>query len=137
MSKDLELDVALRALIAGLSFGDQSEVLTALAARGHVLTQSTLSRKLKQLGVQKQGGRYVLPGAERMPLISVVRVPPNLLVLKTDPGFANALAARLDAQPIPGQAGTLAGDDTIFLAIEPAQLELAYATLQRLARAKP
>ncbi len=131
MNKELELDVLLRALLSEQHFSDQAELLTALAARGQGLTQSTLSRKLKQLGVQKQNGRYVLPALEAIPLISVSRVPPNLLVLKTEPGFASAVAARLDSQPIPGQAGTLAGDDTVFLAIDPVHFELAFATLQR------
>lgn len=47
----------------------------------------------------------------------MIAAPPNLVVLRTRPGFANAVAAVLDHQPLPGQAGTIAGDDTVFVAL--------------------
>lgn len=43
-------------------------------------------------------------------------------MLRTAPGFAGALAVRLDANPLPGQAGTIAGDDTVFVAVQAALL---------------
>lgn len=127
----MPLDADLQILLANELIADQSELLAALAARGHVLTQSTLSRKLKVLGYQKQGGRYTQPGVPGFTLVSVTSVLPNLLVLRTAPGFAGALAVRLDAHPLPGQAGTIAGDDTIFVAVQVAQLPEA----ERVARA--
>jgi transcriptional regulator of arginine metabolism len=126
----MALDTDLKLLLADERISDQSELLAALAARGHVLTQSTLSRKLKILGYQKQAGRYTQPGVPGFKLVSVTLVTPNLLVLRTAPGFAGALAVRLDANPLPGQAGTIAGDDTVFVAV---QMELLPAA-ERVAR---
>ena len=114
----MSLDADLKSLLANELITDQSELLAALAARGHVLTQSTLSRKLKGLGYQKQDGRYTQPGIPGFKLVSANLVAPNLLVLRTAPGFAGALAVRLDANPLPGQAGTIAGDDTVFVAVQ-------------------
>ena len=127
----MPLDADLKTLLANELIADQSELLAALAARGHVLTQSTLSRKLKGLGYQKQDGRYTQPGVPGFKLVSVTLVAPNLLVLRTAPGFAGALAVRLDANPLPGQAGTIAGDDTVFVAVQVEQLQVA----ERVARA--
>ncbi len=127
----MPLDADLQILLANELIADQSELLAALAARGHVLTQSTLSRKLKVLGYQKQDGRYTQPGVPGFKLVSVTPVAPNLLVLRTAPGFAGALAVRLDAHPLPGQAGTVAGDDTVFVAVQPELLTSA----ERVARA--
>ena len=121
----MPLDADLKILLANESIADQSELLAALAARGHVLTQSTLSRKLKGLGYQKQDGHYTQPGIPGFKLVSVTLVAPNLLVLRTAPGFAGALAVRLDANPLPGQAGTIAGDDTVFVAVQAALLPAA------------
>ncbi len=126
----MPLDADLQTLLADELIADQTELLAALAARGHVLTQSTLSRKLKNLGYQKQGGRYMQPGVAGFKLVSVTLVAPNLLVLRTAPGFAGALAVRLDANPLPGQAGTIAGDDTVFVAVQAASL----STAERVAR---
>ena len=118
----MPLDADLKTLLANELIADQSELLAALAARGHALTQSTLSRKLKSLGYHKQDGRYTQPSVPGFKLVSVTLVAPNLLVLRTAPGFAGALAVRLDANPLPGQAGTIAGDDTVFVAVQAALL---------------
>ena len=126
----MPIDADLQTLLANELIADQSELLAALAARGHVLTQSTLSRRLKVLGYLKQDGRYTQPGVPGFKLVSVTLVAPNLLVLRTAPGFAGALAVRLDAHPLPGQAGTVAGDDTVFVAVQP---ELV-AAAERVAR---
>jgi len=58
-------------------------------------------------------------GIQKLPAATVVEVPPNLLVLRTAPGFAQALGLSLDEDPVPGQMGTLAGDDTVFVAVLP------------------
>ena len=121
----MPLDADLKTLLANELIADQSELLAALAARGHVLTQSTLSRKLKGLGYHKQDGRYTQPSVPGFKLVSVTLVAPNLLVLRTAPGFAGALAVRLDANPLPGQAGTIAGDDTVFVAVQTELLPVA------------
>jgi transcriptional regulator of arginine metabolism len=126
------LDADLRQLLDNEAIGEQAELLRRLTARGHTLTQPTLSRQLKRLGYAKRDGVWQPPEqTESLPVRRLAIAPPNLLVLKTDPGFANALAARLDATPLPGQVGTLAGDDTVFVAVLPADLEAAMGRLRR------
>jgi transcriptional regulator of arginine metabolism len=126
------LDADLRPLLEQEAIGEQAELLRRLTARGHALTQPTLSRHLKRLGYVKQDGVWCAPvNRETLALRRVGIAPPNLLVLKTDPGFANALAARLDDAPLPGQIGTLAGDDTVFVAVLPEELETAVSRLRQ------
>jgi transcriptional regulator of arginine metabolism len=118
-----------------------------LEAQGVEVAQATLSRDLRDLGVVKGPGGYVLPGgpgvrAERAdPLKECQRaVKAHLLeadaagtvaVLKTAPGHAGALSVALDDAKLPGVVGVLAGDDTIFLACRsPRQAEGALRRLR-------
>jgi transcriptional regulator of arginine metabolism len=68
------------------------------------------------------------------PRYTLRKVPPCLLVLKTNPGFAQAMALALDGADLPSLAGTIAGDDTIFAAPTDAALldRLEGEILQRL-----
>ena len=120
----MELDALILQALEASPVTDQGDLLARLAAQGLALTQSTLSRRLKRLGVQKVQGRYrrVEATAQALPEVTVLEAPPNLLVLRTAPGFAQALGLSLDADPVPGQMGTLAGDDTVFLAVLPERL---------------
>jgi transcriptional regulator of arginine metabolism len=63
--------------------------------------------------------------------VTITEAPPNLLVLRTAPGFAQALGLSVDADAIPGQMGTLAGDDTVFVAVLPERLADVKAHLLR------
>ena len=103
---------------------DQHELLRQLKILGHELTQSSISRKLKQLGISKMHGRYqraqLMMNKERE--ISFVFVAPNLLVIRTFPGHAGVVAAKIDQQLVenpqyPEVIGSIAGDDTIFVAV--------------------
>jgi transcriptional regulator of arginine metabolism len=123
----MTMDQQLELLIAKQSIGDQNELLAQLHALGFDLTQSTLSRKLRQLGIEKRDGRYRLRRQQQFNLTSVTCVLPNILVLRTLPGFANAVAVWLDKTPLPGQAGTIAGDDTVFIAVHAEYLSQAEA----------
>jgi transcriptional regulator of arginine metabolism len=125
MSDDHQLTDAILAFLAKSSASDQRSLLAHLMQKGFALTQSTLSRRLKLLGIEKRNGVYVRAQANAMRVLQVLPVAPNLLVLKTEPGFAQALAARLDREALPGQAGTVAGDDTVFVAVQAAQLSSA------------
>jgi transcriptional regulator of arginine metabolism len=87
-------------------------------------TQVTLSRDIRELGLLKtpQGYRQVeaAPGGRSFETVAVeflqdARVAQNLLVLRTSPGNANALAVALDKLEWPEVVGTLAGDDTILV----------------------
>ncbi len=86
-------------------------------------TQVTLSRDIRNLGLVKTPNGYqqlsATPGpklaAVAAELLRDIRQAQNLIVLKTAPGNANALAVALDREDLPEVTGTLAGDDTILV----------------------
>jgi transcriptional regulator of arginine metabolism len=93
-------------------------------AYGIQTTQVTLSRDVRELGLLKthEGYQQVNPVVAGPNLANVVsellrdaRVAQNLIVLKTSPGNANALAVALDNGELPEIVGTLAGDDTVLI----------------------
>lgn len=129
----MDLDQLILHLLEVHDIADQTELLERLSAGGHDLTQSTLSRRLKRLNVHKVQGRYrrVEGSTQVLPEVTLTEAPPNLLVLRTAPGFAQALGLNLDADPVPGQMGTLAGDDTVFVAVLPERLAEVKAHLAR------
>ena len=129
----MDLDALILQLLDDSPIADQGDLLTRLEAQGHELTQSTLSRRLRRLGVLKVQGRYrrVESNAQTLPEVTIIEAPPNLLVLRTAPGFAQALGLSLDADPLPGQMGTIAGDDTVFVAVLPERLAEVKAHLVR------
>lgn len=112
-------------LIRSKKITTQEELARELRAEGIEATQVTLSRDIRELGLAKtaDGYREILPdsaGAELATVITEflldVRLAQNIIVLKTSAGNANSLAVALDSEEWPEVAGTVAGDDTIFLA---------------------
>lgn len=116
-------------LIGSQAFRTHGRLAEALAARGIAASQGTLSRDLRQLGVVKTAAGYAAPAqaqgedAARAVLQQLVgqflvriETAQNLVILRTEPGGANALAQGLDDANLPEIIGTLAGDDTIFAA---------------------
>lgn len=113
----------------------QGQLIKALAERGVASTQATLSRDIKQLHLVKELGssgryHYVVSGKSmnndrEMRLRKIFResitsyaVAQNIIVIKTLPGLASAACSTLDSMHIETLAGTLAGDDTAFLAMK-------------------
>lgn len=108
---------------------NQEQLRRRLAQDGIRVTQATLSRDLKELGLVKTSQGYALPSAVAeaaaappRPLSHLlqefvldVRAAMNLLVLKTGPGSAQPVAAALDSQQWREVVGTVAGDDTILI----------------------
>jgi transcriptional regulator of arginine metabolism len=93
-------------------------------ASGIQTTQVTLSRDIRELGLLKtaEGYRQLAPstagpdlGTLAGELLQDVRMAENLVVLRTSPGNANALAVALDRAEWPEVVGTIAGDDTILI----------------------
>ena len=87
-------------------------------------TQVTLSRDIRELGLVKtpEGYRQLSPAPTRRELANIAgeflqdaRLAQNLLVLRTSPGNANALAVAVDQEEWPEVVGTIAGDDTILI----------------------
>ncbi len=104
----------------------QSQLAEILAARGIETTQPMLSRDLRSLRVAKRDGAYQLYSPERITplehLSSLLRnaqlAGPNLAVVQCEPGAASAVARALEAEGMRGVLGTVAGDDSIFVAVE-------------------
>ncbi len=112
----------LISLINEFSISKQSELASRLAAKGFTVTQASVSRDLDELGIVKLNGRYsVAPKPSGLPeyrLIEIVAAGDCLIVVKCLPGLASAIAVRLDSAMIPEVVGTIAGDDTIFVAVK-------------------
>jgi transcriptional regulator of arginine metabolism len=122
----MTLDEAILQLVEQQEITDQTVFLGLLKDSGHRVTQPTLSRHVKKLGIQKVTGRYqrVESITDELPVFTLVQVPPNLITIRTRPGYAQPLAVKLDREKISGVVGTIAGDDTVFIAVTPpAQLE--------------
>lgn len=117
----MTLDESILRLTTDREITDQAQFLDLLKRDGHRVTQPTLSRHLAKLGIQKLAGRYqrLEPVPAELPAYTVSAAPPNLVIIKTRPGYAQALAAMLDGHAIDGVVGTLAGDDTVFIAVTP------------------
>lgn len=119
---------AIRDLLSSKPIVSQTELLKKLAKRGFRATQSSVSRDLREMHVAKADGRYVLPetlavGAESVPsretfaaIREVQRAGPNVLVVRTPPGSASAVGLAIDSAHWPDVVGTVAGDDTLFVA---------------------
>jgi len=104
----------------------QEELAEELRAQGISATQVTLSRDIRELGLVKTPGGYSQTPAASAPVVPAfdsvareflldVRLAQNLLVLRTPPGHANALASALDREDWPDVTGTIAGDDTVLV----------------------
>jgi transcriptional regulator of arginine metabolism len=122
----------IQSVIARRRLGTQLELGQALARAGCAVTQATLSRDLRELGIEKVADglgrpRYVLPGRSRRAepresLATILgqyarRVTPaqNIVVIQSELGSAPAIARALDRAEHPLVVGTLAGDDTCLV----------------------
>jgi transcriptional regulator of arginine metabolism len=118
--------LALVKIIREQAVGRQSELVTMLRKHGHIATQSSVSRDLRELGVAKLGDRYVLredaaPIKEDFSTLkqfvrSLQIAGTNLTVLKTAVGAAQSVAVATDTARWSEVIGTISGDDTIFIA---------------------
>jgi transcriptional regulator of arginine metabolism len=106
---------------------DQKQMLEALKKEEILVNQSTLSRRLKKLNIRKLSGVYQFvrgydPGSSDTFVYlanGVTAVPPNMLLIKTLPGHASAVSYHFEKLEVEGVAGTVAGDDTVIVAISP------------------
>ena len=107
-------------LIRARPVGTQEDLRQLLEKSGVPATQSSVSRDLEELGVVKQHGHYTLPrtnGAASRGLLSLDHAGDSLVIARTVPGLASAVAVEIDAAAIPEIVGTIAGEDTIFIAV--------------------
>ena len=138
----------------------QEELLAVLRKRGFRVTQPTLSRDIRELGLAKTGGGYVAPGdlatvtpiaaftsrelrEERLEqlireVVIFAEAAGNLVVLKTPAASAQPVASGLDATPPQDALGTVGGDDTIFVAFRNPSSASAFARhVQQIAELAP
>jgi len=107
-------------LIQAKPIGTQEDLRSLLEKTGVPATQSSVSRDLEELGVVKHHGHYTLPrtnGAAIRGLLSLDHAGEALVVARTVPGLASAVAVEIDAAALPEIVGTIAGEDTIFIAV--------------------
>jgi transcriptional regulator of arginine metabolism len=110
----------------------QQELAARLARRGFAATQSSVSRDIVKLGLTKLDGYYVAPeDAVQVegPISSIDTAGDNIIVVKTEVGLAQPAALTIDRANINEIVGTVAGDDTILIAVR-------NAVAQRLAMKK-
>lgn len=124
-------------IVSSQELATQDDLLRELDKAGYPLTQATLSRDLHKLGITKgyneqQQYVYMMPGQRRYQRVSdthmtvhninrmgvvSVKFSGNLCVVKTPPGHAAHVAYDIDNAELPEVIGTIAGDDTVFLAL--------------------
>jgi transcriptional regulator of arginine metabolism len=114
----------------------QRDLVRALAAAGFKVTQATVSRDIRELGLVKVAAdgrlRYVAPRTRRKgdpdearfrrlirDAVVDVETSENLVVVKTFPGAAQGVASAIDQVEWPGVVGTVAGDDTFLIVVKP------------------
>ena len=115
-------------LIRAKPVGTQEDLRALLERSGVPATQSSVSRDLEELGVVKHHGHYTLPrtnGAAARGLLSLDQAGDTLIIARTVPGLASAVAVEIDAAAIAEIVGTIAGEDTIFIAVRDAKSQRA------------
>ena len=122
-------------IIASKDVETQGQLIDELSAKGVKSTQATLSRDIKELRLVKEltsAGKYRYVAASKDEMtdsdlrlkkifresVSSYATAQNILVIRTLPGLASAACAALDGMDIEGLVGTLAGDDTAFIAMK-------------------
>ncbi len=113
---------ALVELLRSREFSNQKTVAQALERLGFEVTQASVSRDFHELGISKVAGSYV-PRDERRErgefgqlVVGAEPASPFLFVIRTSPGAASIVAEKVDRMSLPGVVGTVAGENTIFVA---------------------
>ena len=124
---------AIRNLLTSGPVETQASLVSALENLGLVATQSSVSRDLREMGAIKTARGYELPtaaepGDEQIAAVadllrSIMPAGSNLLVIRTGIGAAQRVGLALDRSGWPGMIGTIAGDDTVFVATESAHAQ--------------
>ena len=123
-----ERQQTILSLIQARPVGTQEDLRGLLERAGVPATQSSVSRDLEELGVVKHHGHYTLPrtnGAATRGLLSLDQAGETLIIARTVPGLASAVAVEIDAAGIAEIVGTIAGEDTIFIAVRDAKSQRA------------
>ena len=118
---------AIREIIGTVGVRNQEELRRHLGKRGFRVTQATLSRDMRELGVGRlpsgDGNRYVLPAESEaqvlQPIVGAevvsITASESLIIVRTLPGCANTVGEFIDVRPNPDIIGTVAGDNTLLV----------------------
>ena len=136
MSSKEQRQTVLLELVQNQAIRSQDQMVALHKEQGYSATQASVSRDIRELGLVKVGGRYSpvapvaqatgpelrLVPAEATPyntelIINCTPAGANLLVVRTRIGGASIVANELDRSQLPEIVGTLAGDDTVFVAV--------------------
>ncbi len=143
---------AVARLLRARRISTQEELLSQVQRAGFRATQATLSRDLARLGARRvsrpEGAFYEVDGplpAEGPPvwrgLVTAIDANASLVVVRTAAGAASAVARAVDDARLPEVLGTIAGDDTIFVApageVKPRRLAARLGELLGLPVAEP
>ena len=115
-------------IIGAKRIATQTELAEELARRGIEATQSSVSRDIYELGLTKVNGHYAAPRAASpavVPTIGIDTAGDNIIVIRTDTGLAQPAALAIDRANIEEIIGTVAGDDTILVAVKNASAQRA------------
>jgi transcriptional regulator of arginine metabolism len=117
----------IRSLIEAKKIGTQEELTELLSKSKFTVTQSSVSRDLEEMGIVKVKGFYALPvtneRTQKFGLLDLETAGEILIVARTEPGLASAIALRIDRARLADIVGTVAGDDTIFIAVKDAKAQ--------------
>jgi len=108
-------------IISKNQIATQQDLAAQLARSGIAATQSSVSRDIVRLGLTKLDGYYVAPqDAVNVggPITAIDTAGDNLIVVKTEVGLAQPAALTIDRADIGEIVGTVAGDDTILIAVK-------------------
>lgn len=128
MSRTHDRRRLIQALLAEREIHSQKELRTALVRRGFRVSQPVLSRDLRALRVAKSGGAYRVIEMERVTpleglkaLLRGVEPATHFVIVFCEPGAGSAVARALDQAESEGLVGTVAGDDTVLVALDSAE----------------
>lgn len=126
MSEKLYRQEIIKELVSTYEIDSQENLIQYLGKKDILVTQATLSRDLRELKISKlpnSNGKYIYQLTEVETKINstdteTISFTYNLAVVKTQPGFATRIALEIDQTPNSEILGTIAGDDTIFIALK-------------------
>lgn len=114
-------------LVRGGRVTTQAELAERLERAGFAVTQSSVSRDIDELGIVKRHGVYVVPSASGAPrargLLGLEPAGDVLVVARCEPGLASGVAVEIDQAGVREIVGTIAGEDTIFIAVKDAKAQ--------------
>ena len=115
---------AIREILSARPVASQAELHALLKARKVGASQPVLSRDLRALGVAKRSGAYQLLEEDRVTPLGALAgflrstsPAEHFVLVRCEPGAASAVARGLEAEKLDGVLGTVAGDDTVLVAV--------------------